>query len=105
MRPFLTSKQRRVGSFLATGLLLYLLLFSSFALFHAYSEGELIDPHQCTIGLWVHQAPGPVTFLAALAVFLTILFRSPLPKLFLPATRRSLQKATRAPPFTLLSVH
>ncbi len=35
------------------GLVLYLLLFSAFALFHAYANNELTDPHGCQIGLWL----------------------------------------------------
>jgi len=35
------------------GLTLYLLLFSGFAVFHAYANDELFDTHGCQIGEWV----------------------------------------------------
>jgi hypothetical protein len=38
------------------GLVLYLGLFSGFALIHAYAEDELTDPHGCPIGAWVQHA-------------------------------------------------
>lgn len=38
------------------GLVLYLGLFSGFALLHAYAQDELADPHGCVIGAWVHHA-------------------------------------------------
>jgi len=41
---------------IATALVLYLLLFSTFALYHAYAENELIDSHGCQIGEWVQHA-------------------------------------------------
>ncbi len=37
-------------------LVLYLGLFSGFALLHAYGQGELVDPHGCVIGAWVQHA-------------------------------------------------
>jgi hypothetical protein len=38
---------------ISAALVLYLLLFSTFALYHAYAENELIDSHGCQIGQWV----------------------------------------------------
>jgi hypothetical protein len=38
------------------GLVLYLALFSGFALLHAYAQDELTDPHGCVIGAWVQHA-------------------------------------------------
>jgi len=38
---------------LTLGLTFYLLLFSSFALYHAYANNELIDSRGCQIGEWV----------------------------------------------------
>ena len=37
-----------------TLLLIYLLLFSVFALFHAYVANELDDAYGCDIGQWIH---------------------------------------------------
>lgn len=51
------------------GLVLYLALFSGFALFHAYAQNELTDPHGCLIGTWVQHAnatDAPAPPLAAL---------------------------------------
>ncbi|MEW6681875.1 MAG: hypothetical protein AB1451_03000 [Nitrospirota bacterium] len=38
------------------GLVLYLGLFSGFALLHAYGQDELADAHGCVIGAWVQHA-------------------------------------------------
>lgn len=40
-------------SHLTLGLVLYLLLFSTFVLYHTYANNELSDPHGCPIGLWL----------------------------------------------------
>lgn len=51
---------KRVASIAAVwGLVLYLALFSGFALLHAYAENELVDAHGCLIGAWVQQANAP----------------------------------------------
>ena len=79
-------------------LVLYLLLFSAFALFHAYTNNELADPQECQIGLWVQH--GQQTLLAALVLVpcLLVLFqlapnrRSVFPSMVLSAS------AARAPP-------
>jgi len=53
--PFSNRQNRRRWRAVAiTLLLLYLLLFSAFALFHAYAAGELDGSHGCTIGQWIH---------------------------------------------------
>jgi hypothetical protein len=91
-------KKDRALRLLTLGLVLYLFLFSGFALFHAYSEDELIDSHGCTIGLWVQHSQASLPFLAALALFLIHLTGSPLPRLLLPVEQMFLQRATRAPP-------
>jgi hypothetical protein len=54
------------------GFALYLLLFSAFALQHAYANNELIDPHGCQIGLWVQHGQTAVLGLALLAASLTV---------------------------------
>ena len=38
---------------LTLGLAVYLLLFSTFALYHAYANDELVNSHGCQIGEWV----------------------------------------------------
>ena len=53
--PFSNRKTRRRWRSLAvTLLLLYFLLFSVFALFHAYAANELDGSHGCSIGQWIH---------------------------------------------------
>jgi hypothetical protein len=49
-----------------TGLVLYLLVFSEWAVFHAYANDELSDPQGCNIGVWVQQ--GQQVLLANLSV-------------------------------------
>ncbi len=93
-----TVKKDHALRLLTLGLVLYLLLFSGFALFHAYSEDELVDPHGCAIGTWVQHSQASIPFLAALAVFLIHLAGNPLPRLFLPVEQIFLHRATRAPP-------
>jgi hypothetical protein len=58
MLPFLprfsNRKVRRWRSLAIALLLLYFLLFSVFALFHAYAANELDGSHGCNIGQWIH---------------------------------------------------
>lgn len=96
---FRSFKKDRTLRLLTLGLVLYLFLFSGFALYHAYSEDELIDSHGCAIGLWVQHGQGSLPFLAALALFLIHLIGNPLPRLSLPVEQISGQRATRAPPY------
>ncbi|TAK03499.1 MAG: hypothetical protein EPO39_11920 [Candidatus Manganitrophaceae bacterium] len=99
MLQAILKKNRHSLSLFTAALVVYLLLFSGFALFHAYSEDELVDPHGCAIGLWVQNSQASVPFLAALALFLIHLTGNPLPRLFLPVKQISRQRATRAPPY------
>lgn len=61
--------------FFTTPLLTYFLFFSCFALYHAYSENEILDAHECTISHWVQHGQAALTFLAPLALFLSIISR------------------------------
>lgn len=60
----------------AIALAAYLLVFSSAALVHAYSQDELADPHGCVIGAWVQHANAadasapPLASLVCLSEFL-----------------------------------
>lgn len=99
MRPIFLRKLHSSASLFAIALAVYLLFFSSFALFHAYSENELVDSHGCAVGAWVQQCQASLPFLTALALFLIPLSVNPLPRRFLPVAQRSRQKATRAPPY------
>jgi hypothetical protein len=59
-------KKKLVAHF-TLGLVFYLLLFSSFALFHAYANNELSNPQGCHIGLWVQH--GQATFLTIILLW------------------------------------
>jgi len=56
-------------------LILYLFLFSVFALYHVYSANELDDPHGCSIGEWIHLGHQTAVVFTLLAIYL--LYRSP----------------------------
>lgn len=55
---------------------LYLLLFASFAVFHAYANDELTDAHGCQIGLWVQHSQTAVLSVVLVSVVLASLFYS-----------------------------
>jgi len=82
------------------GLVLYLLLFSAFALFHAYANNELTDPLGCQIGEWVQH--GQATFFAVILVSTVLacsFYLSLIPDGLRPRLAISGLTA-RAPPFT-----
>ena len=56
-------------------LILYLFLFSVFALYHVYHANELDDPHGCNIGEWIHLGHQTAVVFTLFAIYL--LFRSP----------------------------
>jgi hypothetical protein len=58
------------------GFALYLLLFSSFAEYHAYANDELTDAHGCQIGLWVQHGETAVLAVVLISTALTTLFYS-----------------------------
>ncbi|MFQ5950301.1 MAG: hypothetical protein ACE5J1_06415 [Nitrospiria bacterium] len=93
------SKKRLIPSLLATGLVVYLLLFSSFALFHAYSENEIIDSHECAIGFWVQHGQATFTFLVTLAVFLSIIASNLIHQCSFICQSQASQIVPRGPPF------
>jgi len=55
---------------------LYLLLFSSFAVFHVYANNELTDAHGCQIGLWVQHGQTAVLSVVLVSAVLASLFYS-----------------------------
>lgn len=66
-----------------TLLLLYFLLFSVFALFHAYAANELDSSHGCNIGQWIHLGlQAAVFFLLVVGAALTADFHGSAPLLF-----------------------
>ena len=68
-------QKTKLFSHIILGFVLYLLIFSTFALFHAYANDELSDPQGCQIGLWVQH--GQQTLLAdfVLVPYLPVLFQ------------------------------
>lgn len=80
------------------GLVAYLILFSVFALFHAYANDELVDPRGCQIGQWVQYAQTNIAAVALLSAALILcFFCSPLRGSFLPSIAPFCLTA-RAPP-------
>ena len=69
------SQKTKLISHITLGLILYLLLFSSFALFHAYTNNEISNPQGCQIGLWVQQGQVALQADLVLVPFLLVLFR------------------------------
>jgi len=58
---------------LVLGAILYLSLFSAFALYHAYANDELIDSHGCQIGEWVQHGQTAIIALALAASTLPVI--------------------------------
>lgn len=82
------------------GLVLYLALFSSVALLHAYAQDELTDAHGCAIGAWVQHATATeasAPLLAALVCLNQLLF----PAHDVDPYDTALDHASRGPPFLL----
>ncbi len=98
MQPILSLKKSVIPSLLATGLVLYLLLFSSFALFHAYSENEILDSHECAIGFWVQHSHVTLAFLVTLAVFLFTISTNPIHQHSIIFQFQTTQIVPRGPP-------
>lgn len=51
-------------------LILHLLFFSAFALYHVYAANELEDSHGCVIGEWVHLGQQTAVVVLFLIVYL-----------------------------------
>ena len=72
--------RRRWRALAVTLLLLYFLLFSVFALFHAYAANELDGAHGCNIGQWIHLGlQAAVFFLLAAGAVLVFNFDGSVP--------------------------
>jgi hypothetical protein len=83
---------------LTLGLTLYLLLFSAFALYHAYANNELIDSHGCQIGEWVQHAQITVfSVVLASAILAPVLYLAPAARRVHPAPRYA-SASLRGPP-------
>jgi hypothetical protein len=85
------------------GLVLYLALFSGFALVHVYANDELTDAHGCQIGLWVQHGETAVLAVVLVSTALTTLFFSN-PFSLEIFNRKPFRCAVsgRAPPYSLL---
>jgi len=69
----MTTRTKRTGLLV---FVLYLLLFSSFAVFHAYANDELTDAHGCQIGLWVQHGQTAVLSVVLVSAVLALLIYS-----------------------------
>jgi hypothetical protein len=80
---------------------LYLVLFASFAVFHAYANDELGET-TCAIGLWVQHGQTAVLAVVLVSTALASLFYSN-PSIKSPYVKPFRSTASlRAPPFPLL---
>lgn len=84
------------------GFALFLLLFSSFAEYHAYANNELGET-SCAIGLWVQHGETAVFSVVLVSAALTVLFY------FNPFCAKAFNRkpfestaSLRAPPYSLL---
>jgi hypothetical protein len=94
----MTRLKPKLFLYLVLGLTFYLLLFSAYALFHAYANDELNDTHGCQIGLWVqHGQAFTFAVLLCSTVLACLLYRFRFDDLFHYAS--FIQRlTTRAPP-------
>jgi len=89
-------------SYITLGLVLYLLLFSAFALFHVYANDEIADAHGCQIGLWVQHGETAILSVIFISTALaSVYFSNPFIKTFEPKPLR-FTASLRAPPHSLL---
>ncbi len=93
-------RQKRLSA-LALGLACFLLLFSAFALFHAYANDELIDPNGCQIGQWVHNGQVVVAAVLSLSMALLVLGADVHPPICLFSRLLGCRLLARAPPLAL----
>ncbi len=91
------NKYNWIRSLIGTFLVIYILLFSGFALYHAYSEDELIDSHGCAIGIYIQHGDVVVVVLIASTIFWISLTRI-CSKDYFPDLYPYLQITTRGPP-------
>jgi|SRR5579863_6221922 len=98
-RPTTRTRWRTLG---ISFLILYLLLFSIFALYHIYVANELDDSHGCSIGEWIHlgQQAAVILFLFAVCLFLCSSDRRALS--FLADTLTCYDPFKRGPPLQIL---
>jgi hypothetical protein len=86
-------------SALATALAVYVLLFSSIALVHAYAQDEITDTHGCVIGAWVQHANATDASAPSLGTFVCL-------NEFLPSTHETISptivlgSTSRGPPLS-----
>ncbi len=95
-------QKTKLISHITLGFVLYLLLFSTFALFHAYANNELSDAHGCQIGMWVQHGQAATLSVVLLSTALASLpyFNPPI-NLLNPSPFRS-TASSRAPPLLTL---
>ena len=98
-------KKTKFISFVIAGLVVFLLLFSVFALYHVYAANELDNPHGCSIGEWVHLGQQAAVFLILFfAVYLLSCCPDKKVAIFLIRTLLWKDHLKRGPPLTLLPI-
>ena len=94
----LCSTNDRMRRISLVALAVFFLVFSSFAVFHAYANDELLDAHGCQIGQWVQHNQSAVFSVVLISAALAAIFVSN-PLFRNPYTRPFLSTASlRAPP-------
>jgi hypothetical protein len=98
-------KKTKFNSYVIAGLVVYLLLFSVFALYHVYVANELEDSHGCAIGEWVHLGQqAAVSFFLLFSVYLLSCCPDKNITIFLIRTLLWKDHPKRGPPPTLLPI-
>jgi hypothetical protein len=100
--PVMLRKANNFRVLVFIGLVLYLLLFSGFAVFHAYANDELFDPQGCNIGLWVQHGQQVLLANLAVAFGLFVLFHLADHSPFIIPSWVFKDLSARAPPISFL---
>lgn len=97
MQPMFAKRYNWTRSLFGIFLIIYILFFSGFALYHAYSENELIDSHGCPIGIYVQHGDVAFAVLITSVIFWIRLIRF-CSKDYFPDLYSYLNITTRGPP-------
>ncbi len=76
MKHKIPSMGRKSAAFFILWMTAYLLIFSIFALNHAYAENELLDTHGCAVGEWVQHGHATFEGLASSAVIFSLVTKN-----------------------------
>jgi hypothetical protein len=105
MKKPMQQKKTKFISYVIAGLVVYLLLFSVFALYHVYAANEWEDSHGCAIGEWVHLGQqAAVSLLLLSSVYLLLYLPNKHATIFFTRTLLWRNHLKRGPPPLLFSV-